>query len=85
MGELSSAMRMLQGDLPTCIQRVNYPIHKGKPNDKHGKYFFVCSIPESCYDFKRGGSKFYDTEQEAIAAAQSAGAKRIQRADCSFV
>ena len=89
MGELAAAMRMLSGNLSTAIQQVNYPIHKGAPNPMHGKFIFVGLIPAPCYDQTRnngkGGSKFYDSEQQAIDAARAAGATRIQRADCSFV
>lgn len=83
--ELANAMKMLQGNYPTCVQRINYPIHQGAPNPAHGKYFFVGSIPASCYDHEKGRSKKYDTEADAIAAAQAAGAERIQRCDCTFV
>jgi len=85
MSELQQAMRMLSGKFPTCIQQVDYPIHKGQPNPAHGKFFFVGSIPRDCYDFERGGSKFYATEQEAIDAALAAGAERIRGVDCRHV
>ena len=85
MTEMRSAMRMLAGDFPTCIQRINYPFHKGKPNPEHGRFYFVGSIPADCYDREKKTSKHYDTEEEAIAAARSAGAVRIQASDCRFV
>ena len=73
----------------TAIQRVNYPIHKGAPNPAHGKYFFVGSIPANCYDTTRnggaGGSKFYDTQDDAIEQAIAGGATHIQRTDCTRV
>ena len=69
----------------TAIQQVNFPIYKGKPNPVHGKFYFVGSIPAECYDEEKGKSKKYDTEQDAIDAAVTAGADRIQRCDCSFV
>ena len=87
MSELASFMT--RGAYSTAIMRVNYPIHQGKPNPAHGKYFFVGSILAACYDQSRnngrGGSKFYETEQDAINAAIEAGATRIQKTDCSFV
>ena len=76
-------MAVLSGGFSTCIQRVNYPIHKGKANPCHGKFFFVGSIPPGCYD-ENQRSLFYDTEDEAISAARAGGAKRIQRSDYSF-
>lgn len=85
MSDLANTMKMLGGRFPTAIQQVDYPIHQGRPNPAHGKFYFVGSIPGACYDHERRGSKFYDTEAEAIAAAQAAGAERIQRKDCSFV
>ena len=78
MNEVASVMRML-GRMPTAISRVDYPIHKGKPNPIHGKYHLVGSVPASC------SKVYYDTEDEAITAAQAAGATRIQRSDYSFV
>lgn len=83
MSELAQIARMSK--FPTCVQRINYPIHKGQPNPAHGKYVLVGSIPADCYDFESRSSKRYDTEQEAIDAAISAGAERIQRCDNSFV
>ena len=93
MSEMVNALRMLAGNFSTAIQRVNYPMHKGKPNPFHGTYHFVGSIPDNCYDFEhdngpfspKGASKHYATEQEAIDAAKAGGATRIQRCDCSFV
>lgn len=93
MGELAAAMKMLQGGFSTAIQQVNYPVHQGKPNPKHGMFFFVGSIPANCYEPEhdngpfspKGMSKFYATLDEAIAAAKAGGATRIQRPDCSFV
>ena len=78
MNEVASVLRLL-GRMPTAILRVDYPIHKGKPNPIHGKYHLVGSVPAACHKV------YYDTEAEAIAAAQAAGAVRIQRANCSFV
>ncbi len=85
MSELQSAMRFLSGTFPTCIQQVNYPIHKGQPNPAHGMFFFVGSIPGACYDHERRGSKFYPTEQAAIEAAIAGGATRLQGVDCRFI
>ena len=84
MSELQSALAMFNGDLPTCVQRINHPMHQGKPNPKHGKFFFVGTIPAECYDWQAQRSKVYDTEEEALQAAERAGATRIQRADCTF-
>jgi hypothetical protein len=83
--ELGTVAQLLNSRFPTCVMQVNYPIHKGQPNPRHGKFFFVGSIPAGCYDFERNGSKFYDSEAEAIAAADAAGAERIQGVDCRFV
>lgn len=83
MSEMLHAMRLLSAKFPTCVQRVNYPVHQGRPNPAHGKFFFVGSVPGACME--NGRSKHYDTEEDAIAAAQAAGAERIQRCDCSFV
>ena len=69
----------------TAIQQVNYPVHKGKPNPFHRKFFFVGAIPADCYNYEKRQSKFYDSEQKAINAAIEAGATDIQRCDCSFV
>jgi hypothetical protein len=85
MSELQNAMRMLGGKFPTCIQQINYPIHKGQPNPAHGMFIFVGSIPADCYDFERDASKRYQTEQDAIDAAIAAGADRIQGADCRWI
>jgi hypothetical protein len=76
---------MLSGKFPTCIQQVNYPMHKGVPNPKHGMFYFVGSIPGECYDHDKGHSFYYTTEQDAIDAAIAAGAERIQGVDCRFV
>ena len=45
MSEFSTAMRLTTGNFPTCIRRIDYPIHKGQPNPSHGKYHFVGSVP----------------------------------------
>ena len=70
----------------TAVQKINHPIHNGVPNEAHGKFFFVGSIPQSCYDASRnggrGGSKIYDTEDSAIKAAIFGGADYIQGVDC---
>ena len=42
MTELQTAMTMLSAKYPTVILRVNYPIHKGQPNPKHGMFHFAC-------------------------------------------
>lgn len=76
---------LLSAKFPTCVQRIDYPVHQGKPNPAHGKFFFVGSVPGACINEETGRSKHYDTEQEAIDAALVAGATRIQRCDCSFV
>lgn len=85
-------MRSIFGDLPTCVQRVNYPVHKGQPNPHHGTFYFVGSIPGDCTEARPTlgnpngrASKHYASEADAITAAIVAGAKRIQRCDCSFV
>ena len=83
VSELSSFMS--RGSYPTCVQRINHPIHKGAPNPAHGKFFFVGSIPGECYDREAGRSRLYDTEEQAIRAAIAAGAKRIQGTDCRFI
>jgi len=75
----------MKAKFPTAIQQVNYPFHQGKPNPFHGKFYFVGSIPAECYDYDKNHSKYYDTEKEAIAAAQAAHAERIQKVDCSLV
>ena len=82
MGEMQSALSLLAGNLPCCIQRVNYPIHNGKPNPKHGKFRFVGSVP--CFD-SEGKSLYYDTEQQAIDAAIQAGmdTDNLGRNDCN--
>jgi len=85
MTEMQGAMRLLRGGFPAAIQQIDYPIHKGAPNPAHGKYYFVGRIPGACYDLEKKRSRHYDTEADAIAAAQAAGATRIQRVDCSFV
>ena len=73
----------------TAIQQINYPIHNGRANPSHGKFFFVGSIPEECWDPLRnggaGGSKIYPTEDAAIRAAVAAGAEKIQGVDCRFI
>ena len=81
MSEMQTALRMLQGKFPTVIQQVNYPIHKGQPNPKHGLFYFVGSIPALCYDSDAKRSLYYQTEQDAIDAAIAAGAERIQGVD----
>ena len=78
MNEVASVVRMLRL-MPTAILRVDYPIHKGKPNPIHGKYHLVGSVPAECHKV------YYETEDAAILAAQAAGATHIQRVDCSFV
>lgn len=89
MSELATVMRMTGGKLPTAIQQINYPVHQGKPNPAHGKFYFVGNIPAACYDPTRnggrGGSKLYDTEQDAIDAAIESGATHIQGADCRII
>jgi hypothetical protein len=84
MTEMQAAMALLGGKLSTAILRIDYPVHNGKPNLAHGKFYLVGHIPADCYDWTRHGSKLYDTEQDAIVAAKAAGATRIQRCDCSF-
>lgn len=88
--ELSSALSMFStAQFSTAVQQINYPFHDGRPNDAHGKFFFVGSIPADCYDESRnggrGGSRIYDTEDLAIRAAIAGGATRIQGADCRFI
>lgn len=79
--ELANAMRML-GNLPTAIQQINYPIHKGQPNPAHGKFYFVGKVPVACTE--GGKSKRYDTEAEAVAAAFAAGVERVQKSDYTW-
>lgn len=85
ISELALAGSLLSSKFPTAIQQVNYPYHKGKPNPFHGKFYFVGSIPASCYDTEKQHSHYFDTEEQAIQAAIAGGAQRIQRVDCSFV
>lgn len=85
MTEMKTALRLLQGTFSTAIQQVNYPIHNGQPNPKHGMFFFVGSIPIACYDVEGKHSKYYATEQDAIDAAIVARAERIQGVDCRFI
>lgn len=70
---------------PTVVNLVDYPIHKGKPNPVHGKYYLSGSIPAACYDAEEKHSMCYDTEKEAINAAILAGAERIQDVNCNKV
>lgn len=91
--ELAYTMKILNAKFPTCTKQVDYPVHKGKPNPAHGKFYFVGSIPGNCYDADydngpfspKGKSKYYDSEQSAIDAALKGGASQIQRVNCSFV
>jgi hypothetical protein len=83
MAGMTPLGHILRGNFSTCVQRIDYPIHRGAPNPAHGKFYFVGSIPVECTH--EGKSKHYDTEADAIASAIAAGAKRIQRVDCSFV
>lgn len=73
----------------SAVQRINYPVHNGRANPAHGKFFIVGSIPAACYDPERnggrGGSKLYDSADDAIAALQAAGAPVIQGADCRVI
>jgi hypothetical protein len=69
----------------TAIQQINYPIHQGKPNPAHGKFFIVGSVPVACIDPDTGRSKTYDTEQQAIDAVVTAGATFVQGTDCRVV
>ena len=85
MSEMQTAMRFVQGTFPTCIQQVNYPLHKGRPNPKHGLFYFVGRIPLACYDGDAQRSRYYATEQEAIDAAVAAGAERLQGVDCRWI
>ena len=86
MTEMQGALSLLRGEFPTCVQGpIDYPIHQGKPNPSHGKYYFVGRIPGACYDQEKKCSKKYDTEELAIQAAIDAGATRIQDSHCKFV
>jgi hypothetical protein len=69
----------------TAIQQINYPMHQGRQNPAHGKFFFVGSIPARCYDETTQQSLRYDTEEDAILAAIEAGAEVIQGADCRII
>lgn len=82
---MQNALRIISGGLPTCIQKINFPVYRGKPNPEHGKYYFVGSIPAACYDAEKKSSIHYNTEEEAIGAAIAGGAKRIQKTDYTFV
>lgn len=62
-------------NMSTAILRVNYPVHHGRPNPAHGKFFAVGSVPPSCADQK------YDTEDAAIRAVVAAGATVVQGVD----
>lgn len=77
---------MAQQNYSTAVMQINYPIHNGRPNPAHGKFFFVGSIPAGCYDQTRnggrGGSKLYDTEDAAIRDAVANGSTYVQGADC---
>lgn len=68
-----------KGKLATAIQKIDYPIHKGKPNPSHGKFYFVGSVP-----INLNGLKF-DTETEAIEAARKEGVERLQDHKCKWV
>jgi hypothetical protein len=81
-GELAQVANLLSGRFSTVILQVNYPIHKGQPNPKHGMFFFAGSIPAACYDQVEHHSLYYATEQDAIDAALAAGAERLQGVDC---
>lgn len=81
MGELTQAIRMLSNaNFPTGIRQIDYPIHKGAPNPKHGKFHFTGRCPLN----KDGTAPYFDTEAEALQFADNAGMTRIQRLDCSF-
>ena len=69
----------------TAIMQINHPTHRGRPNPSHGKFFFVGSVPSSCYDHDRGKSLIYDTEQQAVEAATAGGAVYLQGADCRVI
>ena len=79
MSEMTQALRMLSRPMSTGIQKVDYPIHKGKPNDVHGKFYFVGSVPVECHEV------YYDTEAAAIDAALKAGVTHLQGADCRVI
>jgi hypothetical protein len=70
----------------TAIQCVNYP--EGK---RHGQFFIVGKIPATCYDHDRNGSKFYETELDALQDILddpwifANPFHTIQRANCSKV
>ena len=85
MTEMQSALKMLSGKFSTCIQQINYPIHKGQPNPAHGKFMFVGSIPGACINPETGRSKHYTTEQDAADAAFAAGITRVQGVDCRWI
>lgn len=85
MSEFSQLGQLLSAELPTVVSQVNYPIHKGQPNPKHGKFYLSGRIPGGCVDPETNRSKFYDTEAEAIEAAQAAGARRIHDVKCRTV
>ena len=80
-----TALFMSRQRYSTAVQRINYPMHQGRPNPSHGKFFFVGSIPADCYDQDAQRSRHYDTEEQAIRAAIKAGAEVIQGADCRAI
>lgn len=82
--ELQQVIAMGQRGYSTAIQKIDYPIHQGKPNPVHGWYFLVGSIPASLYDHDRRGSMRWPTLGEAMAAVESAGVERYQLPDCSW-
>jgi hypothetical protein len=82
MSDYAAFAKFATTKLPTAIQQINYPIHKGLPNPAHGKFIFVGSIPGVCYDHIKKCSFRYDTEQEAINAALEAGVTHLQGVDC---
>lgn len=77
--------RFLGAKFATCIQRIDYPMHNGKPNPAHGKFFIVGSIPAACYDAEQGKSKIFDTESQAISAIVQSGVRRFQKSNCAWL
>jgi hypothetical protein len=83
---MGGALALLQAPLPTCVQGpINYPVHRGQPNPRHGWYYLAGSIPAACYDQESQHSHYYQTEQEAVDAVLAAGATHVQGADCRKV
>ncbi len=79
-----SLSKFLGARFATCVMGpIDRPIHEGRPNHAHGKFFLVGSVPASCCSAD-GRQLKYATEEEAIAAAFAGGAERVQKLDRTF-